>query len=208
MNPHVDGGGPARSPLASIRRFMRPKAARERCALCGTELGADHPHLVEPSSRRLSCACDACALLFSGQGGARFRRVPSRVRALPDFALSDATWDGLQLPINLAFFLRSTPEGRVVALYPSPAGATEATVDEQAWRALEEDNPILRDFETDVEGLLVNRVGEARDCYRVGVDECYRLVGLIRAHWRGLSGGAEVWGEIARFFAELRERSS
>jgi hypothetical protein len=208
MNPDAGGGGPALGPLASIRRFARPRAALERCALCGAEIGADHPHLVEPSSRRLSCACDACAFLFSGEGSTKYRRVPRRVRFLPDFSLDDATWDGLQLPISLAFFLRSTHEGRVVALYPSPAGATEAPVAGEAWQALEEDNPPLRDFEPDVEGLLVNRVGEARECYRVGIDECYRLVGLIRAHWRGLSGGAEAWDEIACFFAGLKERSS
>ena len=38
------------------------------------------------------------------------------------------------------------------------------------------------------------------------IDECYKLVGLIRLHWRGLSGGAVVWGEIGRFFDELRQR--
>jgi hypothetical protein len=26
-------------------------------------------------------------------------------------------------------------------------------------------------------------------------------------HWRGLSGGREVWEEIGRFFEALRERS-
>ena len=65
----------------------------------------------------------------------------------------------------------------------------------------------VRDFEPDVEALLVNRVGEARECYRVGIDDCYRLVGVIRTHWRGLSGGTAVWDEIGRFFAGLKERS-
>jgi len=31
---------------------------------------------------------------------------------------------------------------------------------------------------------------------------------LIRANWRGLSGGAEVWEEITRFFESLKQRSS
>jgi hypothetical protein len=65
---------------------------------------------------------------------------------------------------------------------------------------------------TDVEALLVNRVGRARgfsndEYYIVPIDECYKLVGLIRAHWRGLSGGPEVWEEIAAFFEGLRQRS-
>ena len=73
--------------------------------------------------------------------------------------MTDEAWEALQLPINLAFFLHSTPAGRVVALYPSPAGATESLVDAEAWRSLAEENPVLRDLEPDVEGLLVNRVG-------------------------------------------------
>ena len=72
-----------------------------------------------------------------------------------------------------------------------------------AWQALADDNPVLRELEPDVEALLVNRVGESRDYYRVGIDECYQLVGLIRTHWRGLSGGTAVWDEIGRFFAGL-----
>jgi hypothetical protein len=39
------------------------------------------------------------------------------------------------------------------------------------------------------------------------MDDCYRLVGLIRTHWKGLSGGNEVWAEIAGFFSALRARA-
>jgi hypothetical protein len=41
----------------------------------------------------------------------------------------------------------------------------------------------------------------------VPIDECYKLVGLIRAHWRGLSGGTEVWREIQSFFSALKKRA-
>jgi hypothetical protein len=57
-----------------------------------------------------------------------------------------------------------------------------------------------------VEALLVRRLGAARDYYRLSIDECFRLVGLVRMHWRGISGGAEVWKEIDQYFARLRER--
>ncbi len=200
-------GGLGRNPLAALRQLVRPRTDRERCELCGADLADEHAHLVEPAVRRLVCACDPCAILFSHRSGAKYRRVPRRVRYLADFQLTDAQWEGLQLPIGLAFFLHSTPAGRIVALYPSPAGATESLVALEAWQALADDNPALRDLEPDVEALLVNRVGPARDHYRVGVDECYRLAGLLRAHWRGLSGGTEVWEEIGRFFAGLKERS-
>jgi hypothetical protein len=41
----------------------------------------------------------------------------------------------------------------------------------------------------------------------VSIDHCYKLVGLLRTHWRGLSGGPEAWQMIERFFAELKEKS-
>lgn len=207
MNEDSQRGNPTLTALASLRRFARPRPARERCELCDADLADEHAHLVEPSSRRLLCACDACAILFSNQAAAKFQRVPRDVWLLADFHLPDVAWNGLGLPIDLAFFLHSTPAGRVVALYPSPAGATEAVVTADAWQALVEDNPILLTFEPDVEALLVNRLREARDCYRVGIDQCYKLVGLIRTHWRGLSGGTAVWDELGRFFAALKERS-
>jgi Family of unknown function (DUF5947) len=207
MNLEPHDAGPSPTALASIRRFMRPRKPLEHCTLCNVALADEHPHLVEPSTHRLVCACDACAMLFDGPTSGRYRRIPRLVRSLPDFRLTDEAWDALQLPISLAFFFQSTPAGRVVALYPSPAGATESLVAAEAWGALLEDNPALRDFEPDVEGLLVNRIGESRDYYRVGIDHCYRLVGLIRSHWRGFSGGAMVWGEIAGFFDRLGEQS-
>jgi hypothetical protein len=200
-------GAPGPTALASLRRFLRPRPARERCELCSAGLADDHAHLVEPAGRRLACACDACAILFSGHGAGKYRRVPRRVEFLTDFRLTDPQWEGLGLPINLAFFLHSTPAGRVVAFYPSPAGATEALPDAETWQAVVEDNPGLSDLEPDVEALLVHRVGAAREHYRAGIDRCYELVGLVRTHWRGFSGGQAVWDEIGHFFAGLRERS-
>ena len=82
---------------------------------------------------------------------------------MSDFHLTDAQWEDLHLPINLAFFYTSTRAGRVVAVYPSPAGGTESLLTLEAWHQLEEENPVLRDFEPDVEALLVNRLGPARN---------------------------------------------
>jgi hypothetical protein len=186
--------------LAALRRFARPPAPRERCELCAANLADDHAHLVEPASRRLVCACPACAVLFDGQGAGKYRRVPRDVRSLPGAALSDVQWAALNLPIDLAFFLHSTAAGGVVAVYPSPAGATEAPVSVEAWEA-------LSDLKPDVEALLVNRVRGAREYYRVGIDRCYQLVGLVRTHWRGMSGGPALWEEIGRYFATLKKLS-
>ena len=77
-----------------------------------------------------------------------------------------------------------------------------------AWEAILEDNPFCAKLEPNVEGLLANRIGQSREYYRVGIDECYKLVGVIRTHWQGFSGGNEVWNEIGIFFAKLREAPS
>jgi len=197
-----------KSAIAALRQFVRPRSAvAERCDLCGVELAAEHQHLIEPSSRQIACACDPCAILFSNQRGAKYRRVPRRVRYLPDFRLDDAQWEGLLLPIGLAFFFQSSAAGKTVAFYPSPAGATESLLDLESWGEIVRDNPALGEMERDVEALLVNRIGAAREYYLAPIDECYKLVGLIRTNWRGLSGGAEVWAEITQFFDALKERS-
>jgi hypothetical protein len=179
--------------------------------MCGQPLPEHHDHLMEPAVRRLLCACEACAVLFSGQAG-RYKRVPRRVRLLDEFELTDAQWDSLRLPINLAFFFFSTPKNKTIACYPSPAGATESLLPLEAWEELAQANPVLAGMEPDVEALLVNRVGYARgmapaDYFIAPADRCYRLVGIIRTRWKGLSGGTDVWRDIAGFFNELRSEA-
>jgi len=193
--------------FATLRQFARARRPAERCELCSLELGREHPHLIEIASRQIVCACDACATLFDAMAGGRYRRVSRRAQLLIDFQMTDAEWDGLLIPINMAFFLRSSVEGRVIALYPSPAGAVESLLPLDTWNAIVERNAILEHLSPDIEALLVNRVGHGREHYIAPIDECYRLVGLIRANWKGLSGGNEVWTEIARFFADLRSRA-
>ncbi len=200
---------PGADPFGGLRRFARPRPPAEQCDLCATPIAPDphHAHLFEPASRQVLCACDACALLFSAQAETRYHRVPRRVRALDAFRLSDAQWDSLLIPVGLAFFSSSSVEGRMVALYPSPAGATELQLPLETWTELVAENPVLAGMEPDVEALLVNRVRGRREYYLAPIDECYRLVGLIRMHWRGLSGGSAVWEEIDGFFAQVRKRS-
>ena len=195
------------SPLAFLRRFARPTPVRERCELCSAALADEHEHLVEPAAHRLLCACTPCAILFGHRGGSKFCRVPRRTDHLTDLRLSDVQWEGFGLPIGLAFFRHSTPAGRLVTVYPSPAGGTESLLPLDAWAELVDENPGLRDLEPDVEALLVNRVGAARDHFRVGIDQCYRLIGIIRTRWQGFSGGTAVWDEIGQFFDNLKRRA-
>jgi hypothetical protein len=202
---HENSAG-QQSAFAVLRKFSRKRTGVERCELCSVELSADHAHLLERASRKIICSCEACSVLFSEHGNARYRRVPRRSQSLIDFQITDLEWEGLLLPINLAFFYRDSAADRVVAMYPSPAGATESLLDLESWTEIASRNPKLQALEPDVEALLVNRMGTAQDYFIVPIDECYRLVGLIRTHWRGLSGGTEVWKQMRDFFAQLRRR--
>ena len=199
--------------FAALRRFAKRRMPSEACELCSRELTAEHEHLFEAATRKLICSCQACAILFPAAPDGRYKRVPRRILFLPEFQLSDAQWNGLMLPVNIAFLYKSSLQDRIVALYPSPAGATESLLELETWREIEIQNPLLGEMEADVEALLVNRVAYGRgqgeaEYYITPVDRCFKLTGLIRANWRGLSGGAEVWREIAGFFAELKAHSS
>lgn len=199
------------NPFVALRQMARQSAARseERCDLCGEGIGPEHRHVLSLTSREVLCACRGCAILFdSPAAGAGARRlIPARTLDLADFALTDLQWNALEVPVNMAFFCYNTAAQRTTAFYPSPMGPTEAMIPANAWDDLVEHNPILCQMEPDVEALLVNRNEERTDCFLVPIDECYRLVGLIRLHWRGLSGGTEVRLEMERFFARLKERA-
>jgi hypothetical protein len=189
--------------IRTLRRFRRPGNVQERCELCGVGLSRNHRHLLEISKSRIVCTCDPCALRFQDVVEGRFKLIPKDAWCLPQFSLSDDEWENLALPINLAFFFYSSPEKKMKALYPSPAGATESLLPLAAWNSLAERDPRVRTMRSDVEALLVNRVSSKREYYVVPIDACFELVGLIRMHWRGLSGGDAVWQEVEAFFARL-----
>jgi hypothetical protein len=95
----------------------------------------------------------------------------------------------------------------VVAFYPSPAGATESELDLDAWGALSALNPVLDDLEPEAETLILDRIHKPPRAAITPTDEAYRLVGMIKATWEGISGGSAVEDSIQGFFEQLRERA-
>jgi Family of unknown function (DUF5947) len=193
--------------FATLRRFSKAMVEEERCELCAKVLGPSHRHLLEMSTRRIACSCEACALRFQLVVDGRFKLIPRSARQLPDFQLSETTWNNLALPINLAFLLCNSQSRKMIALYPSSAGVTESLLSLSAWEILVSDNPVLADLEADIQALLINKVEEAGEYYLAPIDTCYGLAGLIRLHWKGLSGGEEVWCQIREFFNRLKAES-
>ncbi|HZR15949.1 MAG TPA: DUF5947 family protein [Verrucomicrobiae bacterium] len=196
----------AESPFATLRRWAQPSAATESCEFCNTSLGEEHRHLFELATRKLICVCDPCALRFENVVG-RWKLIPRDARAVPGFQITDPQWESLALPIQLAFFFENSTLGKVIAMYPSPAGATESLLPLANWQELMEACGGNVRLQPDVEALLANRLGPIPRYWVAPIDLCFELVGLMRLHWRGLSGGEKVWGEVEGFFGRLEARA-
>ncbi len=196
------------SPGGPLRRFARraseaSQAAAEHCDLCSEVVPEQHRHLLESGTRQVACVCQACSLLFSQPAASlgKYRLIPDRHLYLADFAMTDAEWDSLRVPVGICFVTGAR------VFYPGAMGPAEAVLDPSTWEALVARYSVLAGIEPDLEALLVNRARGSRDYFIAPIDTCFNLVGLIRTRWRGLSGGNEVWIEIARFFEALRRRS-
>lgn len=198
---------------AALERFLQPKqkaALGERCEMCNEDIPEEHPHVVNIESRALMCACRPCYMLFTqgGAGAGKFASVPDRYLFDADFALTDAQWDQLQIPVKMAFFFMNSAMAETVVFYPSPAGATESLLPKDTWDEVMAVNPLFGSLVPDVEALLVyRREGGTFECYLAPIDACYELVGHVRLHWKGFDGGQEAWEAIDGFFDRLRERS-
>ena len=214
-SPANENDGRSAIPMQALRQFtqerkpVRSTAPAEHCEICNEFIASRHRHLLDLSNREVLCSCTACSLLFGreGAGGGKYRLIPQEYLLLPDFHMMDEQWDALMIPVNMVYLFRSTTSGRVMAFYPSPAGAMESLLNLESWEELVVANPILNELEPDVEALLINRLKDANHYYIVPIDTCYQLVGLIRLSWKGLSGGEQVWKAIGDFFAGLRAKS-
>src|SRR6202453_2827172 len=130
-----------------LKQFARRASTAERCELCSAELSPIHQHLLDPKKREIVCSCDGCAVLFCGQAGAHYLRVPRRIRALSDFQMDSLQWEALMIPINLAFFYRDSAADKVRAMYPSPAGAIESLLSLESWTEIASEHPACKKME-------------------------------------------------------------
>jgi hypothetical protein len=159
--------------LARLAAFARDR--RETCELCACALPGAHDHLVDAGGG-IHCACATC------ERGDWRRVAPSVSRvACP----SGEVWAGLGVPVGVAFVMR-TSRGLVVR-YPSPAGIAQGDPPAPAWDALVAELPDAAALAADVEAIVVDRRA-AGAAYRVSIDHCYRLAGVLRAR-----GDVDAW---------------
>lgn len=193
--------------ISKLRKIAipAPEVEVEKCNFCGTVLSPDHRHLVDLSAMRFMCTCEMCMIINSSNGN--YKPLPQRYLNLTAFNMSDALWSDFLIPVNMAFFVKSSMKQGTVAYYPAPTGATESKLKIEAWNNLVQLNPILNDLANDLEALLINKLGDEDQYYIVPIDSCYKLIGMIRIAWKGIFGGKEVNDIINQFFSELKEKS-
>jgi len=220
------GGPPAAGPgvVPEGGRAGAPQN-EEKCEFCATGIPAEHGHVADLEQSSLMCACRACYLLFThGQAArGRYRSVPDRYLVDPARPMTAAEWDALEIPVGLAFFLRSSAAGQVTGFYPSPAGATECRLDLAAWDRLAAGHPLLAAMAPDVEAALICRTAgsdpaaprsassdpaappkDSVEHFLVPIDTCYELAGRMRLYWRGFDGGEQARQSIAEFLGRVR----
>jgi hypothetical protein len=197
--------------LARIRANRQAPEPGERCEMCSEPIASEHQHVVNIDGRQLMCVGRGCYLLFTDiHAELRYRAVPDRYLAFPDFALDRRRWEALQIPVGLAFFFRNSVLGRTVAFYPGPAGATESELDMAAWNDIRSADPRVDTLANDTEALLVRVPDgdtEPPQCHLLPIDACYEFVGRLRMLWRGFDGGQDVRAFMAEFFDAIDDRS-
>lgn len=227
------GAGGALARLIRSSTGRRVSGGEELCDLCASPLPTEHRHLYDTGREETLCGCGPCTLLFAKGGAAdgQYRLIPQRRQRLPPVDTGP-----LGVPVGLAFFVVRAEgadaadgpgrtdgvtgadeadgaawadglAGTVTAHYPSPAGATRWNVDPAAWHETVAQCPDLAGLTPEVEALLVNTARGGRHHWIVPVDDCFRLVALVRREWRGLSGGGEVWPAVELFFDGLAQKT-
>lgn len=200
-----------RSRLADVAQRPRPGPVDldgERCDLCAAPVTEDHPHLLEVDGPAVRCACRACAILFdrTAAGNGLLRRIPDRRWHLPDTVDDADTWMALGVPVQLAYLVVHD-DGGATLHYPGPAGTTHADVGDLAWADFVRHHPCLGGIEPHVEAVLVREQQRRRSSYLVPVDDCFRLIALMRRSWTGFTGGDAVWAAVDEWFEELASRA-
>ncbi|CCG03932.1 conserved protein of unknown function [Blastococcus saxobsidens DD2] len=169
--------------------------------MCGLALPGQHRHVLDEQAGELMCTCQACTLLFQRDAAGRghYQLVPETRMRLTDLSPTE-----FGVPVGLVYFVVQG-DGSVLANYPSPMGPTRSEVDAGTWRALQQRCPELSAMTPGVQALLLNTARGADEHWLVPIDDCYRLVAVIKREWTGLSGGSTVWPAIRAFFDGLAE---
>lgn len=172
--PVLDLCGLERPSVPAVSVSSVSLSPRPTCEVCGCTIGSDHDHAADVAERRLLCVCRPCHLSLNANG--RYRSLPDRAEQVADLSEQPTWWVDLELPVELVFFIRSAATGGVTAFYPGTAGVVESAL------AIDELPVAVAD---DVEALLIRNTVRFQ-AWRVPVDRCYELAGLLKHGPRGV----------------------
>ena len=71
----MSGASQSGGSFGVLRQFVRRPQSVETCEMCSQKLAENHQHLLDLVSRKLICACNACAILFGNQSQHKYKRV-------------------------------------------------------------------------------------------------------------------------------------
>ena len=146
-------------------------------------------------SRRLVCAARPARCSSAASKSGLSPRAAATSSSCPTSASPTPQWESLLIPISLAFFFHSTPAERVRGrISQSGRGHRIALGIWKPGRRWSTRTPCWPRCNPTSRPCWSIAWAAQRSYYRVPIDECYKLVGLIRVHWRGLSGGMRSVG--------------
>ena len=184
-----------------------PVAAGERCEMCSAPVADEHQHVVDVNSRSLMCTCRAVLpAVHRPEAQLRYRAVPDRYLAFPGFVLGRPTGTTCRSRSGWRSCSSNTAQDRVVAFYPSPAGATESELSMEAWDRVLEANPGLDTVLPDVEALLVRGIGRttASAATWSRSTRATSWSAGCGCTWRGFDGGQEARAGARRVLRDGR----
>ncbi len=192
----MTGGALARLIRSAGERRPPEPVPGEHCDLCQEQVPDEHRHLYDTDGGEVLCACRACSLLFAGEeaaqgatGWCRGAASASRRSTRPAWACPSA-WRSSCPP----------PTARSAAHYPSPR-ATRCGGGPGGLGRSRGGLPACASCAPTWRRCSSTRHG-GRAALDRPVDDCHRVVAIVRREWR-MSGGDRVWPAVEQFFAGL-----
>ena len=191
---------PPAAAAATGRRRRRPPAPRSAATCAATAIPPTTATCSHLDERRILCVCATCWALRSRRPGAAGR--PARGRSGSRTSSSPTSSGRAFADPDRAGVLHAlaAPTGGVVALYPSPAGATESRARPRGLgRSCAAANPVLDDARARRRGA--DRQPHRRAAAATRSRRSTSATGwsaLIKASWEGISGGAAVERAVPR----------
>ena len=134
--------------------------------------------------------------------------MPDRYLYDPAHPMTEADWDQLEIPVGLAFFLRSSEDRQVAGFYTrARPGPTESPRSGRVGPDSPGPSAARRHRARRGGGPHHARTDDVIEYFLVPIDACYELAGRMRLHWRGFDGGTEARHAIAEFLDGVRSRA-